>query len=253
MKKDAPSLAKITRPSAVGILPRRRLFLCLDRPRSRPILRVSGPPGSGKTSLIASYIDVRKLSCLWYQVNETDSDIASFFFYLGLAAKKASPRFRRPLPLLTPEYLMGISTFTLRFFEHFYGRLKPPFFLVFDNYHRVSPDSPLHEVILSGVSVLPEGMNIILVSRSGPPPVFAQLHAHDRMEFLEWDQLRFTLEESREIVRLRAPKIRSKEVVQRLHQITGGWVAGLLLISDAVRRGFEPQSLEKVISEAIVN
>jgi len=253
VKKDIPSLAKITRPSAVGILPRKRLFLRLDRLRSRPILWVSGPPGSGKTSLIASYIDVRKLSCLWYQVNETDSDIASFFFYLVLAAKKASPRFRRTLPLLTPEYLMGISTFTLRFFEHLYGRLKPPFFLVFDNYHLVSPDSPLHEVILSGVSVLPEGINIILVSRSGPPPVFAQLHVHDRMEFLEWDQLRFTLEESREIVRLRAPKIRSKEMVQRLHQITGGWVAGLLLISDAVRRGFEPQSLEKAISEEIVN
>ena len=253
MKKDIPSLAKITRPSAVGILPRRRLFLRLDRLRSRSILWVSGPPGSGKTSLIASYIDVRKLSCLWYQINETDSDIASFFFYLGLAAKKASPRFRRPLPLLTPEYLMGISTFTLRFFEHLYGRLKPPFFLVFDNYHWVSPDSSLHEVILSGVSVLPEGINIILISRSGPPPIFAQLHAHDRIEFLEWDQLRFTLEESREIVRLRAPKIRSREVVQRVHQITGGWVAGLLLSLDALRRGFEPRSLEKVISEEIVN
>jgi len=125
VKKDDLSLAKITRPSAVGILPRRRLFLRLDRLHSRPILWVSGPPGSGKTSLIASYLDVRKLSCLWYQVNQTDSDIASFFFYLGLAVKKASPRFRRPLPLLTPEYLMGISTFTLRFFEHLYGRLPP--------------------------------------------------------------------------------------------------------------------------------
>jgi len=253
VKKDAPSLAKITRPSAVGILPRRRPFLRLDRSRSRPILWVSGPPGSGKTSLIASYLDVRKLSCLCYQVNETDSDIASFFYYLGLAAKKASPRFQRPLPLLTPEYLTGISTFTLRLFEHLYGRLEPPFFIVFDNYHRVSPDSPLHEIILSGVSVLPEGMNIILISRSNPPPVLAQLHAHDRIEFLQWDQLHFTLEESREIVRLRAPKIRSKEAVQRLDQITGSWVAGLLLISDAVRRGFEPRSLEKVISEEIVN
>lgn len=253
MKKDAPSLAKITQPSAVGILSRRRLFQRLDRASSRPILWVSGPPGSGKTSLIASYLDARKLSCLWYQVNESDSDIASFFFYLGLAAKKASPRFRKPLPLLTPEYLMGISTFTLRFFENLYGRLKPPFFIVFDNYHRAAPDSLLHETILGGLSVLPEGLKVLLISRSDPPPVFAQFHAHDRMEFLEWDQLRFTLEESREIVRLRAPKIRSKEVVKRIYQITGGWVAGLVLISDAVRRGFELQSLEKIISEEIVN
>ncbi len=254
MRRETALLAKITRPHAEGILPRKRLFRRLDQSFDhRPILWVSGPPGSGKTSLIANYIDVRKISCLWYQVNETDSDIASFFLYLGIAVKKASPRFRRPLPLLTPEYLMGIPTFTLRFFENLYGRLKPPFFIVFDNYHRVSSDSPLHEVILNGLSVLPEGINIILISRSDPSPVFAQLHAHDRMAFLEWDQLRFTLEESREIVRLRAPKIYSKDLVQRLHQITGGWVAGLLLISDAVRRGFEPRSLENVVSEEIVN
>jgi hypothetical protein len=122
----APSLAKITRPRLKGILPRKRLFRLLDKSRDRPIIWVSGPPGSGKTSLIASYLDTRKLPCLWYQIDEGDADIATFFYYMGLAAKKALPRMRKPLPLLTAEYLPGMLTFTRRYFEELFGRLNPP-------------------------------------------------------------------------------------------------------------------------------
>ena len=253
MKREPLFFAKITRPGAEGILPRKRLFRLLDPGKDRPITWVSGPPGSGKTSLVASYLDARKLPCLWYQIDESDSDIASFFFYLGLAAKKASPRFRKPLPLFTPEYLLGISTFTLRFFENLYGRLKTPFFIIFDNYHRVVLDSPLHEVILNGVSVTPEGVKVILISRREPPPAFARPHAHAQIGFLGWNELRFTFEESRDIVGLRTPGLRSKETIEHLHQITNGWVAGLILISDAVKRGIEIQFLEKSSPEVIFN
>ncbi|OGP65312.1 MAG: hypothetical protein A2169_02370 [Deltaproteobacteria bacterium RBG_13_47_9] len=251
MKRKATLFAKITRPRAKGILPRKRLFRLLDQGWNRPIAWVSGPPGSGKTSLVASYLDARKLPCLWYQIDEGDSDIASFFYYIGLAGKKASPGTRKSLPLLTPEYLSRIPTFTLRFFENLYGRLKTPFFIVFDNYRWVALDSPLHEVILNGISIIPEGVKVILISRREPPPVFARLHAHDQMGSLGWNELRFTLEESRDIVGLRTPEIRSKKTIRRLHQITDGWVAGLILVSDAVRRGKELQFLEKSSPEEI--
>ena len=117
MGREAPSIAKISRPKLARVYPRRRLFRLLDQCRERPVIWLSSPPGSGKTTLVNSYLDARKLPCLWYEVDEGDSDIASFFYYLGLAAKKASPRIRRPLPPLTPEYGLGIPTFTRRYFE----------------------------------------------------------------------------------------------------------------------------------------
>jgi ATP/maltotriose-dependent transcriptional regulator MalT len=134
------SIAKISCPNAKGIIPRARLFRLLDGLRKQPILWVTGPAGSGKTSLIAGYLDARKLPCLWYQADERDSDIAAFFYYLGLATKKTAPHYRKPLPLLTPEYLGGITTFTQRFFENLYKRLKPPCAVIFDNYQDV-PES----------------------------------------------------------------------------------------------------------------
>ena len=113
MTGKSASLAKITGPKVRGILLRKRLFRRLDTCRQSPVTWVSGPAGCGKTSLVASYLDQRKIPYLWYQVDEGDSDLATFFHYMGLAARKAAPRFQKPLPLLTPEYLAGISTFTL--------------------------------------------------------------------------------------------------------------------------------------------
>lgn len=116
MLKRNATIAKITRPKIEEIFPRERLFKFLDDGCKRPLTWVSAPAGSGKTTLAANWLDARKLPCLWYSVDAGDADIASFFYYMGLAAKKAAPRYKKPLPLLTPEYLMGLSTFTERWF-----------------------------------------------------------------------------------------------------------------------------------------
>jgi hypothetical protein len=119
-------MSKITRPILTGVFQRKRLFSLIDRLQKQPVIWVSGPPGCGKTTLVSSYLEARKIPCLWYQVDEGDADPATFFYYMGLAARKTSPRRRKPLPLLTPEYLQGIITFTQKYFEDLYSRLKVP-------------------------------------------------------------------------------------------------------------------------------
>jgi ATP/maltotriose-dependent transcriptional regulator MalT len=139
------SMAKITNPKSSGVFPRERLFRLLDKCRESPVIWVSAPAGSGKTTLVASYLADRKLDSIWYRVDEGDGDIATFFYYMGLAAKKAVPRTRKPLPLLTSEYQLGIKTFILRYFETLYTLLTPPFVIVFDNYQHVQNKAHFHE------------------------------------------------------------------------------------------------------------
>ena len=168
------------------MLHRERLFQKLDAARKKRIIWVAGPAGSGKTTLLSSYIRSRALPCLWYQVDGGDNDLATFFYYLGLAAKKAAPRRHRSLPLLTAEYLMGIPEFSRNFFEELYNRLKPPAVLVFDNYQEVPEDAPLHGSIIEGLSRIPDDITCVLVSRTSPITPYMRLKANQRMPVIDW-------------------------------------------------------------------
>lgn len=252
MKTKSPTIPKVTRPIPTGVYPRERLFDLLDSKRKYPVIWVSGPPGSGKTTLVSSYLETKEDPCLWYQADEGDADPATFFYYLGLAAKKATPRKRKPLPLLTPEYLPGLPTFTLRYFENLFHRLKTPSFLVFDNYQEVPIESSFHEVIRHGLSNIPEGINVILISRSEPPPVLIHMQANNLMDMIGWQNLRLTLNESNDIVKLQSRHEVSAEAIEYLYTVNDGWLAGLMLmLKTAEIEKTDPRELGKVPTERI--
>lgn len=232
VRRRPVSLAKITRPRASGILARPRLFKLLDRWRQRPVVWVSGPPGAGKTSLLTSYLDARTLSSLWYQLDEDDSDPATFFYYLRQAALPAGSRHRSSLPLLTPEYRLGLPTFTRRFFRSLYDCLNRPFLLVLDNYHHVPPDSPLHTIMQIALGELPNEGGVVIISRHEPPPSFASFQVRKTMQLIGYDELRLTLSETKAIRRLRGGAPRSRAALETLHEQTDGWAAGLTMMLD---------------------
>jgi len=235
MTKRSTTIAKITRPKIRGICLRKRLFQRMDAGKDYPVTWVTGPPGSGKTTLVASYLDTRKIPYLWYQVDSGDADIATFFYYMGMAAKKAFPGKRKPLPVLTPEYLSDISSFTRRYFEELYGKLKPPFIIVFDNYQDAPDESNFHGVISAGLSMIPEGIHVIVVSRNEPLPALSRLRANNGIHFIGWNELRLTLEESREIVRMKDRKSFTNKIIADLHEKTDGWAAGLVLMVEIAK------------------
>lgn len=238
------SIAKITLPKCAGILPRRRLFRILDSFRKCPVTWISAPAGSGKTTLIASYLSKGNVPNIWYSLDERDEDIATFFYYLGLAAKKAAPHKRNPLPLLTPEYFSGITAFTLRYFENLYARLKPPFTIVFDNYQHVPEQSGLHDAICRGLELLPEELRVIFISRELPPVGFARLRVNGRISFLLAEDIFFTLNETKLIVQQKSLGGFSGETLRLMHERTHGWAAGLMLMmEDITIRGFRDQIL----------
>lgn len=224
---------KITRPNPKNIYRREKFFKILDKCRKKPLIWLYAPPGTGKTALISSYIESRKLQCLWYEVDSNDRDPATFFHYMGIAATKIGSKKRNPLPHLTPEYLLGLPVFSRNFFSELYKTFKKESIIVFDNYQETSIESILHELIHEELSNMPENINIIIISRAVPPPIISRMRLSQLMEIITWDELRLTAEEVRGITLQRGMKDSTDKEIRKLMAKTDGWVAGLVLILES--------------------
>lgn len=229
--------AKITRPPTSKAIQRKRLFSLLDVKVEKPVVWVSAPAGSGKTTLVSSYLDSRKLPFIWYQCDEGDSDPATFFYYMGLAAKKVAPRNKNPLPLLTPECLASTSDFSRRYFEKLFTRTPLPdsqlnshgFMLILDNYQDVRVGSPFQDMVASGFDVIPEGVHVVVLSRGEPPPALARLLANDKINLLRYSDICFTFDELIELAHERNPNL-NDEYIKAIHEKAKGWAAGIILM-----------------------
>jgi ATP/maltotriose-dependent transcriptional regulator MalT len=159
---------------------------------------------------------------------------------MGLAAQRAAPRKRKPLPVLTHGYLPGLPVFTRRFFDELFARLPAPSVVVFDNYQKIPPESMLHDVIRGAAVCLSPEVNLLMIIRSAPPPAFALLSANRLSSVIGWEEMRLTGGETRGIARLHRRRSFRGEEIRRLEERADGWVAGLVLM------------LKKAVSEVVV-
>ena len=198
---------------------------------------------------------------------------------MGIAARKAAPHKKKPLPHLTPEYLAGLPAFTRNFFRELYSRINPSvspltkggikkgvskggFAIVLDNYQEAPANSPLHEIIQTGLSEMIEGINVIIISRAQPPDAMARIQASNNFTMLRWDDLRLTEEESIGIAKLRhtvnllkrSGRKFSQELLHTIHEQTQGWVAGLVLILEQYKEIVIPKEISNQgTHEAVFN
>ena len=239
MARHAVEPTKISRPRVAHALPRERLYQRLHDSEHTAVW-ISAPAGSGKTTLAAGYAEHFKLKTLWYDVDADDGDPATFFHYLGLAARKAAPRSLAELPHLTPEYTLGLSTFSRRFFERLYAGFKTPLVLVFDNFHALEPQSAVWTCLADAVAAAPSRVRVIVISRQDPSAEFARLRANGAMACLRGTDLRLTDDEALGIARrlgehrfgIAAPNGWLATLVRK----ADGWAAGLTLLLEASGR-----------------
>ncbi|MEW9900522.1 BTAD domain-containing putative transcriptional regulator [Chitinivorax sp. PXF-14] len=226
---DTPLPAKLSPPHLYHAVERPRLRGELDRYAGRPLTWVQGPEGCGKTTLVASYAEGRP--AFWFRVDRSDGSSDGLadnlqraaHHWVGAAAthlaawRTAAPaaRFR----------LLARALFAL---------LPAGALLVFDEAQEAHGEHALEQLLRDGIDELPESCRIIVISRDAPPPMLSRLLANQGLGVLAYDRLMLVQQESQALLASRG--IVDAALAARLHEQSGGWLAGLMLLVEQQQR-----------------
>ncbi len=225
-------ISKISRPQAPQAFQRLRLFSLLDEAASRAITWISANAGAGKTLLMASYLDARRLPCLWYRLDERDTDTATFFYYLRDAACQAGFPQAETLPLLTAEYVGSEIVFAQNFFAQLFVGAPRPCTLVFDNYQDLPDDAPLHAILNTALREVPPDVRVFILSRTAPPAGLSRWQANQRMCVIDSSVLSLDREETAGLLVLRPELKLDNDLLNAIHDKAQGWAVGVVLLGE---------------------
>lgn len=220
--------AKLSPPRIPDALGRARLFSVLDGGADLPLAWISGPPGSGKTTLVATWLDARGSPAFWYSADPSDSDPGTTFTHLSELCRRCDPVAARSMPIFSPDHVSDLATFARLYFRRFFAVLPAGARVVIDNHHEAACDT-FDLLLKEAISEMPRGTQLVVASRSALPPPLSRLIANRLVVTVDWDSLRFSEDETEDFLERLAPG--NARNSRALHELSGGWAAGLVLLS----------------------
>jgi ATP/maltotriose-dependent transcriptional regulator MalT len=170
------------------------------------------------------------MRCLWYQVDPDDADVATFFHYLGHAARKLDGTARgREQAAARSRPGSDVGAYARNFFRQLFARAKTPFALVLDNLHAVPFESELHAALDAALSQVPKNGLVLVTSRTDPPASLARMRVTGELVCIGAGELRLAPEELGAVAELRSHAL-DQDAVAELHSRTRGWAAGAVLM-----------------------
>lgn len=208
-----------------GIVRRPRLTARLEEGLRRPLTLVSAPAGFGKTTLLSEWSAARTgpaLPLAWLSLDGGDNDPGRFWTYVvsalrtlpGLGGLPAELDAGAPPEVLLAPLINGLDAAAV------------PFALVLDDYHAITAPA-VHTAVGFLVEHMPDGLRLVILTRSDPPWPLARLRANGQMSELRAADLRFTPDEAAEfLTRTMGLDLPTGDVAV-LEQRTEGWIAAL--------------------------
>jgi len=225
------------RPPALPdhLVPRPRLDALLDDGVGGQVrlVLVSAPAGSGKSTVLASWLRGRAEACAWLQVETSDSDPARFWGYLVQALASAAPGLSPGLAAAVGGSA-GDELVVVTAVVNALAELEQPLVLVVDDYHLIEVDA-VHRGMERLVELSPPGLTLVLATRSDPPLRLGRLRVRRQLLELRGDNLRFSADEA-PVLLGPAAALLDDAGREALRERTEGWAAGLVLAGMSLAR-----------------
>jgi LuxR family transcriptional regulator, maltose regulon positive regulatory protein len=215
-------------PLGPTLVSRQRLVDVLNanlRPDVRLTL-VSAPPGFGKTTLVLEWLQSVQRPAAWVSLDASDNDLVRFVNYLAAALTRVGLAVSFPVQIYSGTPYATQPEILLAGLLNEIATIEQPFILVLDDYH-VIHTQPVHDAIAFLLERQPPQLHLVITSRTDPPLPLPRLRARRQVYELRTADLRFTPDETAELLRNAAGLDLSQADIDVIEHRTEGWVAAL--------------------------
>ncbi|MEZ4458401.1 MAG: LuxR C-terminal-related transcriptional regulator [bacterium] len=239
--REVPLLpSKLYRPRRrAGFVSRERLLARLSEGLELGSLTlITAPAGSGKSSLLADWLEGSGRPVAWLSLDESDNDITLFARYFVKALRNALGESFSPD---ADVYLNGSDMLDIRSFAR--DALILPLtsrevIIVLDDVHRIE-EPRLHGMLQFFAEQAPRGVHLVLVSRVELPLTLARMRVAGRVVEVDHADLKFTHDEIGRFFKESARLDVHESALAVIEQRTEGWAAALQM-SALSMRGTDP-------------
>ena len=198
------------------------------------LVLVTAPAGSGKTTLVTSWLTQQEKAIAWVSLDKNDNDPLTFLSYVVVALHDIESGVCKTIrPLLTSSDPPPISVL-LAYFINDLTCLSKPTILVLDDYHVIT-STGVDEITDFLIENRPPNLQIIITSRAMPQFSVSRWRARNDIIEVAADDLRFNYEEAWEFLHEIMQLAFSDAEIADLHHQTEGWVTGLQLAALGLR------------------
>jgi len=245
MQKDDFILqTKLTPPKIrKRILHRQRLLNLLEDNLDRKFILICADAGYGKTTLLAQLCAELDNPSIFYHIDPSDNDLATFFNYITAGIQQHYADFgQRAKEILGQTRNMEILVGT--FINEFVEKIRREFHIVLDDYHHLQQNKEIGKALDYLLRHLPVNLHLIISSRSTPPLDLAYHSAKQELFRLENKHLQFSLKELQslmeEVYGLNIPNTE----IARIEKHSEGWITAIQLVLQKISASGEDKAKE---------
>lgn len=223
---DMEAISFAIRPggkASTGAMITRSASECLARSR-KSVVWMTGPAGSGKTTLAAQVCEQSGQPYVWLRAEARMADTGAFLSAFLAAFRKALPR--ETLPALASEDIAFPVDFLRRLID--IGSGGEPMLIVLDDLHVLPQEAAPLQMLAEARRDCADSVRIILVSREDPHPSWLWFNANGVLDHIGFETLR--LDEGEAAALLGQPAIDAGWSGTTLLEASGGWILGARLL-----------------------
>ena len=232
--------SKFAAPPPASLIARPRLNRKIaDFDNSRLTL-VTACPGYGKTAFVAQAMSSQERLCVWYRLDESNTDLTGFIDELTCVIKKIVPAFPtcwlprggdggqgfEEIRQLAKQFLAALEQTPS-------GRIH----LVLDDFHAVRHNLEINYFVQLLLDLGSPLLALVIISRAEPTLRISRLIADRQVNRVTTQDLSFSVSELSQFIEFNYHGCLSAEQIELLCEKTAGWISGVILFCSSIDPG----------------